>query len=211
VIVAAVTVVSLLELAAFTGTYLSFTRYFVSTDNAQVDADQIDINAPTAGTVSGWAIDQGATVRTHQVVGFITGTGSGGQPKRPVRSPGAGQVSVNTVVNGQYVAAGTTLAVAYSPASTYVTARVKETDIAAVYLGQQAEVLLDAYPGKPLYGTVSDIRFATASESDPWPSADTDPTNPQKVDQYIPVKILVTDNPGEPLLPGMNASVRIHR
>ncbi|GAA5148250.1 hypothetical protein GCM10023321_10240 [Pseudonocardia eucalypti] len=104
--------VSLLEALAFTGTYLLYSRHYVSTDNAQVDGDQIAINAPITGNVTDWKIDAGAAVRPNQVVGRIQETGGGAQPKRAIRSPGAGTVAANTVLDGQYVVAGTTLAVA---------------------------------------------------------------------------------------------------
>jgi len=42
----AIAVVSLLETAAFSGTYFLDTSKYVSTDNAQVDGDKVDINAP---------------------------------------------------------------------------------------------------------------------------------------------------------------------
>ena|SRR5882757_2740208 len=112
-----VAVLSLLEVAAFAGTYALYTRHYVSTDNAQVDGDQIVINAPATGNVTDWSISEGSTVRDNQAVGRIQAVGSGAQPKRAVRSPGAGTIAVNAVVEGQYVTEGTTLAAAYDPRS----------------------------------------------------------------------------------------------
>jgi hypothetical protein len=42
VILAAIVVV---EASVFLGTYLGYSRFYISTDNAKVDGDQIDINA----------------------------------------------------------------------------------------------------------------------------------------------------------------------
>ncbi|HEY1967401.1 MAG TPA: hypothetical protein VGH89_05605, partial [Pseudonocardia sp.] len=61
------------------GLYWHHASQFVSTDNAQVDGDQIQINAPTTGTVSGWVITQGSTVTRNQVVGRIRVLGTGPQ------------------------------------------------------------------------------------------------------------------------------------
>jgi multidrug resistance efflux pump len=128
-----------------------------------------------------------------------------------VKSPGAGVIAVNTVVDGQYISAGVTLAVAYDPSSIYITARVKEDDIAGVHVGQLADISVDAYPGRPVLGTVTEIQAATAGQFAEWPGADTDPTNPQKVDQYVPVRIAITNADGVRLMPGMSVDVHIER
>jgi multidrug resistance efflux pump len=200
-----------LEILAFTGTYFLYSSHYVTTDNAQVDGDQIDINAPATGAVTDWSISQGSTLRKNEVVGSIKGMGSGAQPQRPVKSPGVGTVAVNTVVDGQYVTAGTTLAVAYDPNSIYITARVNENDISGVHLGQLADISVDAYPGTPVLGTVTEIQAGTAGQFAAWPGADTDPSNPQKVDQYVPVKISITNSNGVQLLPGMSVVAHIER
>jgi multidrug resistance efflux pump len=203
--------VSLLEALALAGTYLLYSRHYVTTDNAQVDGDQIRINAPTTGTVIDWSISAGSTVRGNQVVGRIQGVGGGAQPKRPVRSPGAGTIAVNTVADGQYVTAGTTLATAYDASSTYVTARVEEADIGGVRPGQLVDISVDAYPRARVRGMVTHIQGAAAGEFAVFPGSDTDPTNPQKVDQYIPVRIEITDSDAARLLPGMSVVAKIHR
>lgn len=206
-----IAVVSLLEILAFSGTYFLYSRQYVTTDNAQVDGDQIHIIAPTPGTVTDWSIRGGSTVRKNQIVGRIQSVGSGAQPKRTIRSPGTGTIAINTEAEGQYVNAGTTLATAYDPNSIYITARVEENDIGDVHPGQQVNIAVDAYPDTPVLGIVTQIQGATAGEFSPWPSPDTDPTNPQKVDQYIPVKISIINSNEARLVPGMNVVAHIRR
>jgi multidrug resistance efflux pump len=206
-----IAVVSLLEILAFSGTYLLYSRHYVTTDNAQVDGDQIHIIAPTTGTVTDWSIRGGSTVRKNQIVGRIQHVGSGAQPKRTVRSPGTGTIAISTEVEGQYITAGTTLATAYDPNSIYITARVEEKDIGDVHPGQQVNISVDAYPDTPVLGIVTQIQAAAASEFSPWPSPDVDPTNPQKVDQYIPVKISIINSNEARLLPGMSVDARVRR
>jgi multidrug resistance efflux pump len=208
VIVAAL---SLLEATAFVTTYLSYSRHYVSTDNAQVNGDKIDINAPSTGTLANWSLTQGSTIRENQVVGGIEGVGAGAQPKRAVRAPGAGTVAVKNAVAGQYVTAGTTLATAYDFNSIYLTARVAETDIGDVHVGVPVDISVDAFPGITVTGRVAEIQAATAGKFAFFPSPDTDPSNPQKTDQYIPVKITIMNSNGAAVLPGMNADVHIHR
>jgi multidrug resistance efflux pump len=183
----------------------------VSTDNAQVDGDKIEINAPTTGTIADWALIQGSVIRENELVGRIQGVGGGAQPKRAVRAPGAGTIAVNNAIAGQYVAAGTKLATAYGFNSIYLTARVAETEIADVRVGRPVDISIDAFPGVTVAGQVSEIQASTAGEFSFFPSPDTDPSNPQKIDQYIPVKITIMNANGVTLVPGMNANVRIHK
>jgi multidrug resistance efflux pump len=47
-----IAVVSAVEAIAFAGTYLLFSRHYVTTDNAQVDGDRITISAPESGNLT---------------------------------------------------------------------------------------------------------------------------------------------------------------
>jgi multidrug resistance efflux pump len=208
---AAIAVVTLLETAAFSGTYFLDTSKYVSTDNAQVDGDKVDINAPATGTITHWTITNGSTVHTNQILGMIKGIGAGPQPEHPIKSPGNGTVAVNNSVNGEVVNSGTELATAYNFNDIYVTARVAETDIKDVHPGQPVDISIDAYPHTPVTGIVEEIQNSAAGPFSFYPSPDTDPSNPQKVDQYIPVKIEFTNTGGVALSPGMNVTVHIHK
>jgi multidrug resistance efflux pump len=208
---AIVGIVTLIEALAFGGTYYFYTRHYVSTDNAQIDGDKIDVNAPITGVLNHWTLSQGSTVRTGQIVGRVKMVGSGGQADQIVKSPGSGTIAVNNVVNGQYVNAGTTLATAYDFNHIYVTARIEDTEIGEVHPGQLVDIDVDAYPGTPVTGIVSVVQNAAASEFTIYPIPDTDPTNPQKVDQYIPVKIELAVTNGLTLRPGMDVTVHIRK
>jgi multidrug resistance efflux pump len=207
----AIALVTLLETAAFSGNYFLNTSKYVSTDNAQVDGDKVDINAPATGTITGWTVTDGSTVHTNQILGMIKGIGAGPQPEHPIKSPGTGTVAVNNSVNGEVVNSGTELATAYNFNNIYVTARVAETDIRDVRIGQPTDITIDAYPHTPVTGIVEEIQNSSAGPFTFFPSPDTDPSNPQKVDQYIPVKIEFTNTGGVALSPGMNVTVHIHK
>jgi multidrug resistance efflux pump len=207
-----VAVLAFLESAAFGGTYFLNTRYYVSTDNAQVDGDQIQINAPASGTVTRWSIAEGQAVERDQVVGRIRLVGSGPQVEQPVRSPGAGMVAVDDVTDGSYVNAGAELATAYNPASVYITARVEDTDISEVHQGALVDISVDAYPKAAVTGVVSSIQESVASNFTYLPPpGSADPSNPRRVDQYVPVRIALTSTGGAQLLPGMDVTVHIHK
>jgi multidrug resistance efflux pump len=203
--------VTVLEAAAFGGTWFFYTRHYVSTDNAEVDGDKIDINAPASGTLVNWTIDQGSQVHENEVVGRVKLQGSGVQPQKVIRAPGVGTVAVNNAVNGQYVTQGSELATAYDFNKVYVTARVEENDIAAVKVGQLVNIAVDAFPNAHVTGIVQEIQNSAASQFTIYPGPSTDPTNPQKVDQYVPVKIQLLDTDGQNVVPGMSVTVHISR
>jgi biotin carboxyl carrier protein len=206
----AAVVVIVLALAAGGGAYFNYTSHFVSTDNAQVDGDKIDINAPTTGTLTDWTLNQGSAVHRDQVVGRIEILGSFAQPQMTIKSPGDGTVAVNNGINGSFVTAGTELATAYDFAKIYVTARVDETDIDDVHPGQLVDIDVDAYPGTPVTGTVQEIQGAAAGVFSLFPQSNSS-GNFQKVTQVIPVKIALTNTNGVALVPGMNVTVHIHK
>jgi multidrug resistance efflux pump len=206
----AVTAVLALLAVAGAGAYFLHSRNYVSTDNAQVDGDRIDINAPTTGTLSAWSITKGSPVTTNQVVGRVKILGSFAEPQMPVRSPGTGTVAVNNVVQGQYVTAGTELAAGYDFTKIYVTARVDETDIPDVHPGQLVDIDVDAYPDTPVTGTVEQIQGAAAGLLSLFPESNSS-GNFQKVTQVIPVRIAFLTTGGLELIPGMNVTVHIHK
>jgi multidrug resistance efflux pump len=191
------------------GAYLIYSSQFVSTDNAQVDGDKVDIAAPVTGTLTDWQGEQGTDVTTNETLGRVQIQGTG--PQQTIKSPGNGTIAVNNVVNGQWVTAGDELATAYDFNDIYVTARVAETDIGDVRPGQTVDISVDASPSAPVTGVVYEIQNSAAGPFTIFPSPDTDPSNPQKVDQYVPVKIKFTNTGGAPLAPGMNVTVHIHK
>jgi multidrug resistance efflux pump len=192
------------------GWYFVNASKYVSTDNAQVDGDKIDINAPNTGTLTDWEIDEGSTVRTNQVVGRIQILNSFAQPQMTIKSPGNGTVAVNNVVNGAYVTSGTELATAYDFNKIYITARVDETDVANVHVGAPVDIDVDAFSGTPVTGLVQDVQGSSAGTFSLFPQNNTS-GNFQKVTQVIPVKIALTNTNGKQLVPGMNVTVHIHK
>jgi multidrug resistance efflux pump len=207
---AVIAVIAVIAALGFGGVYFLYSRNFVSTDNAQVDGDKIDINAPATGTLTNWTINEGSQVRTNQPVGRIQILGSFAQPQRVIKSPGNGTVAVNNAVNGAYVSAGTELATAYDFNKIYVTARVDETDIADVHPGAPVDISVDAFPGIAMTGMVSEVQGSSAGMFSLFPQSNSS-GNFQKVTQVIPVKITLTDTGGQRLAPGMNVTVHIHK
>ncbi|WP_211241276.1 HlyD family secretion protein [Pseudonocardia spinosispora] len=192
----------------FGGAYFLYSSKFVTTDNAQVDGDKIDFNAPATGTLTNWTISQGSSVETNQIVGRIRINSNGVQ--QTIKSPGNGTVAVNNVVNGQYVNAGTELATAYDMSKIYVTARVDETDVEDVHPGALVDISVDAFSGTPVTGIVQEVQGSAAGVFSLFPESNSS-GNFQKVTQVIPVKIALVNTNGVQLAPGMNVTVHIHK
>jgi multidrug resistance efflux pump len=201
---------AVLAAVAFLIYYIFNSSNYVTTDNAQIDGNQISINAPATGTLIDWRGQQGTSLRKNAPVGRIEIQGGFVQPQMVIRSPADGVVAVNNGVEGSFVAAGTQLAIAYDSAGIFVTARVKETDIDKVQVGRAVDIAVDAFPGEDLTGRVVEVQTGAAGVFSLFPQSNTS-GNFQKVTQVIPVKITIDDLKNLPLVPGMNVTVKIHR
>ena len=145
-------------------------------------------------------------MRKDQPVGRIRITGGFQRPTMVVRAPADGTVVVDSRLEGNLVTAGTGLAVAYLSA-VRVTARVDETAVRDVRVGQPVDISVDAYPGVTLAGTVREVRATAARQ----PSAEETGRNCRPATQVVPVDIAIADRGDRTLVPGMDVTVRIHR
>ncbi|GGJ14139.1 multidrug resistance protein A [Alicyclobacillus cellulosilyticus] len=201
-------IILVIIVVGFVGYYLyNQSTMYLSTDNAQVSGQQIAIDAPAAGKLVHWKGALGAHFNAGQAVGDID---VGGGKLVPVAMPQDGTIVLNSAVNNEFVAPGTPLAYAYDLNHLWVTANIKETEISDVKVGQDVDVTVDAYPGITLKGTVSQIGLATAATFSLLPQ-NNDTANFTKVTQVIPVIISLQGDQGIGLVPGMSATVRIHR
>jgi multidrug resistance efflux pump len=202
--------IAVLAAAAFVVYYIFNTSNYVTTDNAQIDGNQISINAPATGTLIDWRGQQGTDLHKNASVGRIQIQGGYVQPQMVIRSPADGTVAVDNGVEGSFVTAGTQLAIAYDSGGVFVTARVKETDIDKVQVGRAVDISVDAFPDEQLTGRVAEVKTGAAGVFSLFPQSNTS-GNFQKVTQVIPVKITIDNLKNLPLVPGMNATVKIHR
>lgn len=127
---------------------------------------------------------------------------------RTLRSPIDGVVDRVLVDPGEYVGEGRYMILMHSPTDVWVEARVKETRMERVSVGQPVSVSVDAFPDRVYRGRVKRVvRAATSQFSllpDPNPSG-----NFTKITQRLPVRIALDDE-DERLAPGMMVEVAIH-
>jgi multidrug resistance efflux pump len=201
---------ALLVAIAFGVRYLVDTSNYTTTDNAQIDGNQISINAPASGTLLNWRGQVGAHLRENAAVGRIEMQGGYVQPQMVIRAPADGTVAVDNGVPGTFVTEGTQLAVAYDAQGDFVTARVDETAVDQVRVGAPVKLAVDAFPNANLTGHVSEIQTGSAGVFSAFPQSNSS-GNFQKVTQVIPVRITIDDTKGLALAPGMNVTAKIHR
>jgi multidrug resistance efflux pump len=203
-------IAALIAGAGFGTSYFLNARRYVSTDNAQIDGNQILINAPTSGILVDWHIALGTAVQKNEVVGRVKIQDGFVQPLMSIRAPSDGTIAENDGVPGTFVTTGTQLAVAYDLSTIYVTARVDETAVKPVRPGQLVDIYVDAYPHTRITGHVLEIQGGSANVFSLFPQNNTQ-GNFQKVTQVIPVKIGIENPQHLDLVPGMNVTVYIHK
>lgn len=125
-------------------------------------------------------------------------------------TPLAGVVSRKQVEVGQLVQAGQTLMSIVSDSGVFITANVKETQLARIRPGQKVEIEVDAYDGAAVEGEVESIASATGARFALLPP-DNATGNFTKVVQRVPVRIRITKGLGadRPLRPGMSVLTNI--
>lgn len=123
-----------------------------------------------------------------------------------------GQLSAIDIEPGQMVQAGQSLFNIVNTANYWVVANFKETQLENMQIGQEVEVVLDAYPGHEFMAKVSSFSPATGNTFALLP-ADNATGNFVKVVQKVPVKIVFEDQ-NDPFMKkvraGMNAEVDVH-
>ena len=126
-----------------------------------------------------------------------------------VRAPVDGVVSRMRLQPGEWVEAGEPAFSMINPASTWVEANLKETQLEHVEVGQQVAIEVDAYSGAVWTGTVASISPATGAEFALIPPQNAT-GNWVKVVQRLPVRVAVEAREGQPpLRAGMTVTVSI--
>jgi multidrug resistance efflux pump len=194
---------------------------YVSTDNAQLSGQPVQVGAMNAGKVESIAPSIGAAVHKGDVIAQVAlpsqvGMAQGGQPKLgflgagdtrvDVQAPIDGIVIAEPVAVGATVAAGQPIVSIVDPSQLFVNANIEETNIARVKVGQPVTVHVDAL-GADIPGKVEAVTPATANVFSILPSSNTT-GNFTKVTQLVPVRISVNLG-NQPLLLGANVEVKI--
>ena len=126
-----------------------------------------------------------------------------------VIAPSSGVVSKKTVELGQLVQAGQPLMSVVPLEDVWVTANLKETEVAEVKPGEPVDFTVDAYPGRHFTGHVQSLSPATGARFSLLPP-DNATGNFTKVVQRVPVRVRPDKvDPAHPLRPGLSVVVTI--
>jgi multidrug resistance efflux pump len=201
--------------------YWEAAEYYVSTDNAQVAGNLVQIGSMNAGRVDSLTVDVGDKVEQNQVIGTIllpttlsvsqSGTpvlgfiGSENQ-RAEIKASVSGIVVARQANVGDTVAVGQPIVTVVDPSKLWIQAQIKETDIDRVKVGQPVDVSVDSL-GKTLPGRVIAVSQASAATFSLLPASNAS-GNFTKVTQLVPVKISV-DYGNLPLVLGSSVEVSI--
>ena len=209
------------------GGYVGYGMYedsllYVSTDNAQISGQQIQVGSLSAGRVSAIHVTVGATVHKGDTLAEVmvpvqVGVNQNGTPKldfvptqdsrTPVVSPIDGVVLALPSAVGDTVAAGTPIVTLMDPSQLWVNANIEETKIGRVRVGQPVDIHVDALDAN-VPGRVEAITPATAATFSLLPASNAS-GNFNKVTQLVPVRIAVVLG-NQPALLGSSVEVKVH-
>ena len=208
--------------AIFGYRYWYQTTYFVSTENASVSGDLVQVGSLNAGRIVATRVDVGRTVQAGQEIAVVAmaqemgNAGLGTAPRMgitgssdalvPVYSPLTGIVAARMGHVGGTVTAGQPIYSLVDPRQVWIRANIEEAQAWRVEVGQQAEIHVDAL-NRNFVGQVDAITPASAATFSLLP-ANNASGNFTKVTQYVPVKIMV-DTRGVMLPLGTSVVVRI--
>jgi len=196
-------------------------QLYVSTDNAQLTGQPVQVGSMNAGRLESITPSIGASVRKGDVIAQVAlpsqvGMGQSGQPKLgflgagdtrvDVQAPVDGIVIAEPVAIGANVAAGQAIVNIVDPTQLWVNANIEETNIGRVKVGQPVIVHVDAL-GIDVPGKVEAVTPATAGTFSILPTSNAS-GNFTKVTQLVPVRISVNLG-NQPLLLGANVEVKI--
>ena len=105
-----------------------------------------------------------------------------------IYAPCDGKVGKRNIDEGQFVQAGSPLFTVINNEDFWVVANYKETQVEHIALGRKVEIIMDAYPGIKMKGTVSSFSDATGARFSLLPP-DNATGNFVKVTQRLPIRI----------------------
>ena len=106
---------------------------------------------------------------------------------------------------GEYVTPGTRIAMYHAPGDVWIDANVKETDYGRIHVGSEANITVDAFPGRTFEGKVIGMGGAATSQLALLPSPNPS-GNFTKVTQRLPIRVSIDATDAE-LRPGMMVEV----
>ena len=193
------------------GWYFYEQMNYVSTDNASVQGSDlkgsiVPLSSPGDGTLKSWQVKTGQVVNQGAVLGQVEELND----TLDLRSPITGTIVANDGVNGQIVVPGQQIGYIVNLSELQVVANIDETLINDIQVGKQVDITVAAYSNVNFTGTVSRIGSASAVVVNGMANTNLSGIF-DKVVQRVPVYITINGTQGKHLVPGLSATVKIHR
>lgn len=208
----AVLVLMILTLAGISIYYWYNNAYYVSTEDARVDADLVKVSPRVSGKIVEINVESGDRVEKGRVLARLDDLSlpaGSNLDLTLLRSPIDGMVVYVPAHEGEVGVPGQPAVMLVDTSDLYITANIEETDLHRVRPGQRVDVTIDSIPGHVFTGRVDSILGASLSTFSLLPSNNTS-GNFTKVVQRVPVTIELDSYDGYRLVVGTNAVVRIH-
>src|SRR5699024_5878415 len=184
-------------------------KAYYTQSQGQVQLDQVAIANAQTGLLPGGRVTPPAILKTQLKIARAQLAHQQNKiHDLTVRSHGAGVVDKTFIKQGEYVSAGQPILMMHQRGDVWIAAKIKETDIHSLAVGQSVAIDVDAYPDAHFDGHVQVIGAAATNQfallPNPNPSG-----NFTKITQRIPVRIRIDNGPKQKLAPGMMVEVHI--
>ena len=196
-------------LAGIGGYYWYKNSYFVTTEDAKVSGDLVNVSPQISGKLLELNVEEGDKVIKNQILGRqgMSNPQETNIEQSVFRAPIDGLVIKKQGTVGEYIAGGQTVAILVDPDRLYISANIEETKLNQIKEGQQVDITIDQYSDRTFSGKIKHVGQASNSAFALLPTSTSGTFT--KVIQKVPVKIEF-DQKDAPLLPGTNAIVKIH-
>jgi len=207
-----ISLILIVMVGAFAGIgwyYWHKNSYFVSTEDAKVMGDIVNVSPQISGKLLEINVEEGDAVVKDQILGRqgLSSAQESNIELSVLRAPINGIILKKQGTVGELISPGQTIAMMVDPNKLYITANIEETKLGNVKVGQKVDITIDQFPNKTFSGRVKYVGQASNSTFALLPSSTSG--NFTKVIQKIPIKIEF-DKSDDTLLPGTNAVVNIH-
>ncbi len=195
---------------------------FVTTDDANLVADLVQVGSLNAGRIIAMNVDVGDPIVEGQVIAtvdipiIISRSGITDTTKMGFRdvqdqlvevvAPRSGVIAARWVKEGDTVPAGEPIVSLMDPRRVWVVANIDEDKIERVRPGQLVEVDVKSL-NRTLVGRVATVSPVTVATLGPPPERSSS-SNFRRVTQVIPIKITLDESPLS-LIPGSSAKIKI--
>jgi multidrug resistance efflux pump len=183
--------------------------YYVSTEDARVNADFVSVTPQISGKLLELNVDEGDKVTKNEILARqeMNNLPDTSVEQSLVRAPIYGIIVKKPGTVRELLSTGQTLITLVDPTKLYISANIEETKLEKVKVGQQVDITIDEYDSQKFSGKVKTIGEISNSAISLLPSSTSGTFT--KVVQRVPIKIEL-DNFDDKILPGTNAVIKIH-